>query len=68
MKAEPVGRLEDLALLDAQMRPRAIVGRVAVGHDGIQAVVTACEFDDDQNAFGMFLDAGALECLRGERR
>ena len=68
MEAEAVGGLDDLALGDSQLRPSAVVRRVAVRHDGVQAVVAARQLDDDENPLGMLLDAGALERLRRQRR
>jgi hypothetical protein len=46
---------------------RAVIGRVAVGHDRVQPVVAAGQLDDDENALGMLLDARAFERLRRER-
>ena len=60
MEAEAVGGLDDLALRDAQLRPGAVVRRVAVRHDGVQAVVAARQLDDDEDPLGVLLDAGAL--------
>ena len=67
MKAEAVGGLEHVALLDPELRPGAVVGRIAVRHDRVQPVVAAGQLDDDENALGMLLDARALERLRRER-
>src|SRR5262245_20665201 len=49
------------------MGTRAVVRGVAVRHDGVQAVVAAGQFDDDEDALGVFLDAAPLERLRGQR-
>src|SRR5207302_10956340 len=53
---------------NSQIRPRAVVRRVAERDDGVQAIVAARQLDDDENALGMFLDARALQRLRGQRR
>ena len=45
--------LAQLVGLDADLRPRAIVRIVGVGHDGIQSVVAAGQLEDDQNAIGI---------------
>src|SRR5262245_19019039 len=66
MEAEAVRRFDRLTLFDAKLRARAIVRRVAVRHDRVQAVDAAREFDDHQNAFRVLLDARALERLRRE--
>ena len=52
--------LMHVALRDPELRPGAVVRGVAVRHDGVQAVVAARQLDDDENALGMLLDAGAL--------
>ena len=49
------------------MRPGAVIRRVAERHDGVQPVVAARQFEDDEDPFGMLLDARALERLRGQR-
>src|SRR6476660_3421002 len=67
MKSESVADLDHLALRNAQMGPRAVIRRVAVRYDRVEAVVAAGQFDDDEDALGVFLDARALERLRDER-
>ena len=67
MKAEAVGGLEHVAILDPEIRPGAVVGRVGVRNDRIQPVVAAGQLDDDQDALGVLLDARAFERLRRER-
>ncbi len=68
VEAEPFGDLDRVALADGQVRPGAIVARVAVRDDGVQAVVAARQLDDDENPFGMLLEAGACQRLCGQRR
>ena len=53
---------------NADARPRAVVGRIAVRHDGVQPVVAARQLEHDEDALGMLLDARALQRLRGQRR
>ena len=67
MKAEAVGRFDHLVLGDAELRPRAVVRRIAVRHDGVQAVVAARQLDDDENALRTFFDARPLQGLRRQR-
>ena len=67
MKAEPLGGLEHVAILDPEIRPGAVIRRVAVRHDRVQPVVAAGQLDDDENALGVLLDARAFERLRRER-
>ena len=67
MKAEPLGGFEHVAILDPEIRPGAVIGRVGVRDDRIQPVVAAGQLDDDQDALGMLLDARAFERLRRER-
>ena len=67
MEAEAVGDLDDLALGDPELRPRAVVRGVAKGHDRVQSVVAAGQLDDHEDAVRMFLDAGALQRLGRER-
>src|SRR5262245_43861394 len=67
VKSESVADLDDLALWNTQMGTRAVIRGVAVRHDGVQAVVAAGQFDDDEDALGVFLDARPLERLRGQR-
>src|SRR5262245_29259781 len=67
VKSESVANLDDLALWDAQMGTRAVIRRIAVRHDGVQAVVAARQFDDDEDTLGVFLDARPLERLRRQR-
>ena len=59
-KPKPLGGLEHVAIRDAELRPGAVVGRIAVRHDSIQPVVAAGQLDDDQDALGVLLDARAL--------
>ena len=66
VEPEPIGRLDDLAFGDPELRSGAVVGGIAVRHDGIQAIVAARQFDDDENSLGMLFDTGALERLCGE--
>ena len=43
----------DLAQLvgaDAELRPRAVIGVVAIRHDGVQSVIGARQFNHDQDA------------------
>src|SRR5439155_22090833 len=68
MKTESFGGLEHLAILDPEFRSGAVVGRIAVGYDGIQPVIASGQLDDDEDAFRVLLDAGTLERLGGERR
>src|SRR4029077_14435896 len=49
------------------VRPGAVVRRVAVRDDGVEAVVAAGQFEDDENPLGMLLHAGALDRLSGQR-
>jgi transcription antitermination factor NusA-like protein len=68
MKAEAVGDRDRVALPDPEARPGAVVIRVAVRDDGVQAVVAARKLDDDEDALGTALEARASERLGGERR
>jgi hypothetical protein len=67
MKTEAVGGLDDVTVRDSELWPRPVIGRVAVGNDGVQAVVAARQLDDDENSLRMLLDARALERLRRQR-
>src|SRR4029079_9313737 len=64
MKAETVCRLDGVALLDPQLRTRAVVRWIAIRHDRVQAVVATGQLDDHENTLGMPFDAGAFERLR----
>ena len=50
LEAEGVIDLAQLVGADAEPRPGAIVGIVAIRHDRIQSVIGAGKFDDDENA------------------
>src|SRR5438552_7257592 len=67
MKTEPLGRFEHIAILDPELGPGAVIGRVGVRNDRIQPVVAAGQFDDDQDALGVLLDARSFERLGRER-
>src|SRR5262249_7156265 len=61
--------------LDADTRPRAIVRIVAVGHDGVEAVIAAGQFDHDQDTIllcaqrcGLSPGWRAGECADGAER
>src|SRR5262249_43323458 len=47
--------------------PGAIVGRIMVGHNGIQSIVSAREFGYDENPLRMPLMARSCPRLRGKR-
>ncbi len=68
MKAKSMRRFQHFALRDAELRSRAVVRGIAIGHDRVQTVVAARQLDHDENSLGMRLDAGALERLRRQRR
>jgi hypothetical protein len=66
MKAEALAGLDRVVLCDSKLRPCAVVGRIAVRHDRVQAVVAAGQLDHDEDPLGVLLDAGPGECLRRE--
>ncbi len=68
MEAEVIVDLEDLARRNSDVRPGAVVRRVAMRHDRVEAVVPARQFEDDEDPFGMPLHARALKGLSRERR
>src|SRR2546430_11537147 len=49
METEAVGNLDDFSIWNSQIRPRAMVRRVAERDDRVQAVVAARQLDDDEN-------------------
>jgi hypothetical protein len=65
MEPEAIRNLDHLAFGDSQFRPGAIVGGVTEWDDRVQAVVATRQLDDDEDALGMFFEAGSLERLRG---
>src|SRR5262245_10183827 len=66
MEPESISPLDRVALPNADRRPGAVIGGVAVGNDGIESIVAARQLDDDEDALGMFFDARAAKRLRGE--
>ena len=60
LKAEMLIDLAQAFLPDADARPGAVVGVIAIGHDRVEAVVAAGQFDHHQ-------DATVLRRLRGGR-
>src|SRR5262245_39118070 len=67
VKSESLADFDDLAFWNAQMGTRAVIRRVAERYDSVQAIVAAGQFDDDEDALGVFLDARPLERLRRQR-
>ncbi|GAB3894333.1 hypothetical protein GCM10029964_072600 [Kibdelosporangium lantanae] len=49
VEAEAVAEVEDLRRFVRQLGPGVLVGRVAGGDDGVEAVVSTVEGDDDQH-------------------
>src|SRR6266487_3093942 len=68
MKSESLCAFQQFALRNPELRPGAIVGRIAIRHDRVETVVTARQFDRHEYPLGMLLDAGAFERLRGKSR
>jgi len=54
--------LEHVPLFDANRRPVLVVKRVAVRNDGVQAVVAAEPFEDNEN-FAALIRRDAVACL-----
>src|SRR5215471_19238592 len=67
MEAERVADLQHLFRGDADTWTRAIVRGIGVRHDGVQPVVSARQFQHDEDPLRMLLEARALKRLRGER-
>jgi hypothetical protein len=61
VEAEPIADLDHLAVGDPDVGPGAVVRRIAVRNERVQAVIAAGELDDDENALRMFLNARALQ-------
>jgi hypothetical protein len=66
LKAEMLIDLAQAFLPDADAGPRAVVGVIAIGHDRIEAVVAAGQFDHHQDATVLCRLRGGR--LRPERR
>src|SRR5438105_4809208 len=66
LESDMIIELAHTLRLDADARPRAIIGVVAKGHDRVEPVVAAGEFDDHQDA--SFLGRRSRVGLGPERR
>ena len=66
LKAEMLVELSQPLLLDANARSGLVVGVVAIGHDRVEPIVAAGQFDDHQDA--ALLRGWCGRCLRPERR
>ena len=67
MEANTVADLQNGVVRNPEVRAGAVIGGIAERHDGIEPVVAARQFEDDEDPFGMLLDARSLERLRGQR-
>ena len=67
MEAKTVRDLDDLAFGNTELRSRFVVRRIAKRDDGIQSVVATRQFDDDEDAIRVLLEARTFERLGRER-
>src|SRR5215471_4131329 len=67
MEPERVAHLQNVFRRDANAGASAVIGGIAVWHDGVEAVVAPGELEHDEDSLGMLLHARALERLRSER-
>jgi hypothetical protein len=66
LEAEMIVELAQLVGTDADLRPRLVIGVVAIGHHRVEPVIAAGQFDDDEDAAGLWRRCRGG--LRKERR
>ncbi len=67
MQADPVGQRDHLVARDRDLRAQRVVRRVGVGHDGVEPVVAALQFDQHEEP-AIAVGCPARPRRRGPRR